>query len=251
MTLSGKDRIVRLLGKATPGQRVMLGILTDEQIIALEGNDSDQGTVFPWLGPVSAEDPRVATALRSLVALGLVTPSTEDGGSPIPHDDIADILITRRGTRMLFLVERELAETKRWSYSYLYEGAVLEEQISDDGFHSFAVLAIDDFGSNLADMLAPLEATEVETMLEPRRYATAEEFIAATPDMPEIADSVAVSQVTMLNAATDKAKASAVYVSPSGVFIFRMLDGMYTLSQAKRNDLVELVYAMVDDTINP
>ena len=143
-----------LLAAATADPRVVV-VLTDEELVALEGAEATTMSGAPFLD-ASGYDHSVAStvALRSLVARGHVVIEDElrepegerlDEGE-VPHRagqldrTLAGLLTLRSAPLALVNLTRRVADQTTVLMVYLFpEDGVLEEFISADGFHHFSV----------------------------------------------------------------------------------------------------------------
>jgi hypothetical protein len=249
MSMTDEERRQRVLARAELGQVTVLGTLTDEEIVALEGTTVEQLTMMPHYDVVADKRGAVQAAARSLVAHGFALPHEDRSTRVTPSDDIADVLATRRGTPVLMVIERELADTKRWSYCLFYGESVIEEQISDDGFHTFAALASVNLAQHLVGLLDPISVADDQQSGLVAQYADLDEFLVAVESMPEVAQSVAVSTLTMMQVNPDRMETAAVYISPQGAFILRMVEDRYHLSRATRQDLGQLIHDLIRNVV--
>lgn len=251
--MSETTPVMDVLGQAESGTAQVIAVLTDEQMVAAAGPSATQPTVFPWYDEQPDPEALVATATRSLVANGLVVPM--DDGSVKVAPEVESLLAVRRGTPVLLLVERETSASKRWSYSYLYDSAVLEEQVSADGFHTFVLLPTTDLGAQLVGLLDPLETAGESRELG--RFATMDDFEAGAAEIPILTEAVSVSTLTLIDGQADLARVCVVYDSPNGAAIMEggptpeAPDLPYLLNQASRDDLIVLVYRLIGDAALP
>lgn len=130
--------------------------LTDEELLALDGMPSLTMLGSPFLDAADIDfDNAAAVALRSLTARHLISrpgaPTENEGdvlsgegradGRPMQlHRRLAGVLTLRRIPEGMVIARRTLdAGTSVLAHYFYPDGAVLEEFVSADGFHHFAV----------------------------------------------------------------------------------------------------------------
>ena len=136
-----------------------IGVFTDEELTALDGVAHEQMVPMPWLeSSRETVDPSTAAAIamRGLLARRFVVPAElmreswadldEDDGVLYAVDPVQGILTLRRTASRLLTLQRLVSEQRHTIVQYLFDGhdAVLEEEISADGYHHFFILPYDD-----------------------------------------------------------------------------------------------------------
>ena len=135
-----------------------LGSFTDEEITALDGLSTEQIVPTPWLSGNAEEVPTdiaASVALRSLIARRLVLPAEllaesweELGDDPrrlYAADPLQGILTLRRTASAVTTLQRVVEGQTHHLVHYAYgTGGVLEEEITQDGFHHFCILPAED-----------------------------------------------------------------------------------------------------------
>lgn len=130
------------------------GIFTDEELIALDGIATDQLVPIPWItanAETISTEHAASVALRGLIARQLVLPAemlAEDwsdlGDDPrrlIAADPVQGLITLRRSASSVVSFHRVVQESSHTLIHYGYEnGRILEEEITQDGFHHFVVL---------------------------------------------------------------------------------------------------------------
>lgn len=145
-----------VLSSAEDGPR-KLGVFTDEELTALDGLELAQVVPMPWIldheGVLEARA-AASVALRGLIARRMVLPAellAEDwddlGDDPrrlYAIDPLQGILTLRRSFEALLSYQRMVAEQVHTVVQYVYgQSAVLEEEITADGYHHFSVLPLE------------------------------------------------------------------------------------------------------------
>ena len=134
----------------------VLAVLTDEELVALGGEDAVQMSGSPFLDQLeTAHEVSASIALRSLIARGLVTlddsrsepegqqlsTGTSAASRAVQLDRTLAGLMTLRGApRALMNLTRRVAEQSTAITVYVFpEGGLLEELVTADGYHHFSV----------------------------------------------------------------------------------------------------------------
>lgn len=225
-----------------------IGIFTDEDLLALDGLSQEQVVPLPWMteneDSVSTEI-AASVALRSLIARRLVIPAEllADSFEQIEGnarrmyavDPVQGILTLRRSTEALSTFQRVVEGGVHTIVHYLFdEGRALEEEITADGYHHFAVMPVaavperllvlidqDDVAGadgepfSLASSAIPTDPA-LDAMLSDTRaltvgslirrdgtmeqytfYATSERLLAACADVPDGVDPADVDDPVM------------------------------------------------------
>lgn len=191
LSVSERDMLgaLEVLQTAADEPRV-LAVLSDEEIL---GTDGEAGLGI--LGSPYLEDERIertvasATAIRSLIARGLVNPrpeGREDEGSMVIGDDdpshrvvqldrtLAGLLTLRRIPEGMVIVHRTSSNISTTLGLYLFpEDGVLEEFVAADGFHHFSVPTREVIAERLAQFVDPHGAANEDDDV---RELTAEEI---------------------------------------------------------------------------
>lgn len=157
VTITERDMLgaMEVLSTSDPDPGMLL-VLTDEEIMALDGASALEILGSPYLSQqiVDAES-SAAAALRSLSARGMVRPGTEDrenDGEVVSGDGdpeqrpvqldrrLAGVVTLRRIPEAMVTTARTLSGGSTTLAHYLFpESGVLEEFITIDGFHHFSV----------------------------------------------------------------------------------------------------------------
>lgn len=202
-----------------------LPVLTDEEIVALDGIQRDQLVALPWLAQhVEQRELLCGVALRGLLTKSLVYPVAEEGQREPTRlqasDSITGVLTLRRTGQRIVAAERTVSSGRRWLYAYIHEGAgVLEEEVDDGGVHMFTVYPLPVLAARLASFVDPDGAasgdSEARELSEAEFEALALELLGGT----EASTSIAVLGGEQLESLT-------VFTGPSSV---------HTLTAAERN----------------
>lgn len=132
--------------------------LTDEEILAIDGPDSEQVAPLPWAGPRSEEETALAAevGLRGLVTHGHL--SADEHGLDIPAD-LADALALRFDARAIVYADHSTRSAQETRVLYLHEeetgGQVLVETVNGAGVHRFTLGDLDAAATELATWGVP------------------------------------------------------------------------------------------------
>jgi hypothetical protein len=136
-----------------------LEVLTDEELTVLA---SGPGVVVtPYLDTVGEEarDAVRRTALRGLVARGLVDVPGGAGvaeGEILVREDVRSAITLREAARTVIAVARTATRGQDFWYAHLVAEVVLLEEVGPDGLHRFALARAGDLGDLLvAAAIAP------------------------------------------------------------------------------------------------
>lgn len=134
-----------------------IAVLTDEEILALDGVDTAQFVPMPFLDekvPSREERELLArTAARILMTRRDVISEVEASEAeerPLAEENLrkvtveptlTGVLFLRRSSRAVVMFERQVSEQTHRLYYYLHrDGVVLEEEVTADGVHMFTVM---------------------------------------------------------------------------------------------------------------
>lgn len=155
----------------SPASTVALEILTDEELSVLTPGPG--AVVTPYLSTVAdAERDAVRrTAMRGLVARGIVDPPSP--GDPRPtagpgdvevdlrvRQDVLSALTLRQAARRTVAVARTTATGQDFWYAHLVDEIALLEQVGTDGLHRFALGRTPALGDLLASAALHPEAAD-------------------------------------------------------------------------------------------
>lgn len=153
----------------------MLLVLTDEEIMALDGASALEILGSPYLDQDAVDaEASAAAALRSLAARGMARPGTEGrenegelvsgdgdpGQRPVQLDrSVAGVVTLRRIPEAMVTTARTLSGGSTTLAHYFFpEAGVLEEFITIDGFHHFSVPSLDSVPERIRRFVDPFEA---------------------------------------------------------------------------------------------
>lgn len=215
------------LAKAKPGEVVGIVMLTDEEVMVLDGLQNEQLVPTPWLEQQEGADKELMgrVALRSLLAREMAIPEENpaDGSVKVrAHPGITGPLVLRRAGRAIVSLERTTSQGKQWVFCYVHEedgaATVLEEEITGSGQHGFSVYPREYLGERLQFFLDP---TDAATLNGRTRTVSAAELEQAARTMPELNEAVAVSILTGIVKGRDRLVNLSVYAGPHGVHVVR------------------------------
>lgn len=178
VTITERDMLgaMEVLATSDPDPGMLL-VLTDEEIMALDGASALELLGSPYLSQnvVDAES-SAAAALRSLSARGMVRPGTEDrenegeivsgdgdpGQRPVQLDRrLAGVVTLRRIPEAMVTTARTLSGGSTTLAHYFFpEAGVLEEFITLDGFHHFSVPALGSVPERIQRFVDPFQAAD-------------------------------------------------------------------------------------------
>lgn len=195
LSVSERDMLgaLEVLQTAADEPRV-LAVLSDEEILGTDGEAGLGILGSPYLDAESVERTSAsATAIRSLIARGLVNPrpeGREDEGSMVIGDadpsrrvvqldrTLAGLLTLRRIPEGMVIVHRTSSDISTTLGLYLFpEGGVLEEFVAADGFHHFSVPTREALAERLAQFVDPHGAANEDDEV---RELTAEQIASDT-----------------------------------------------------------------------
>ncbi|MCB7135733.1 hypothetical protein [Cellulosimicrobium marinum] len=217
------------LARVVPGEATSVGVLTDEEVVVLDGLQHEQLVPTPWLDAQEGADRTLVgrVALRSLLARGLVVPGGGDGtdaggGEDVSIEAVPEItgpLVLRRTAGAILSAERVTSGGRHWVFAYVHEdGCVLEEEVSRSGHHSFVVYPLDHLGERLVPFLDPQRSAVLDGR---ERRLDAAELRAGAPTTPGLATAVAATTLSAVRAGSDELVNVTVYAGPDGVFALR------------------------------
>ncbi|WP_232548746.1 hypothetical protein [Propioniciclava soli] len=147
-------------------------VLTDEEIVALDGLQNEQPSPTPWL---DAQDLTAAQlggiALRGLIARSMVAlgPAEAADGSPTGElrltacREITGVLMLRRTAQTVLHLSREGDAGARWVFAYAHHGrGVLIEDVDPNGLHAFGATTAAGAAEYLRALANPEDAPGAE-----------------------------------------------------------------------------------------
>ncbi len=188
--------IAELRDRAEAG-RVVVIALTDEEITALDGPETDQVAPRPWYDEQDEQTREAAcvVALRGLAARGIALPSQVDSNGDVTMslpDDVHAALAMRRAASVIVVAHQRL-ETGMQARVLYGQGRrlVLEEHVSGGGLHTFSVAPLDDVVGGLVALVDPEgRAGDADG---PRRTLTLREVAAGQDGLGELGDTRCVT----------------------------------------------------------
>lgn len=214
------------LAKTKDGEAVGIVLLTDEEVMILDGLENEQLVPTPWLSSQEGVDKALVgrVALRSLLAREMAFPDeAADGSVKVrAHPGITGALVLRRAARAIVSLERTTTQGKQWVFAYLHEedgvATVLEEEITGSGQHGFSVYPRAYLGERLQSFLDPTDAALMSGRTE---TLSAVELQEKAANMPQLNEAVAVSILTGIVKGRDQLVNMTVYAGPHGVHVVR------------------------------
>jgi hypothetical protein len=216
------------LAQANDGEVVSVVMLTDEEVMILDGLEHEQLVPTPWIDAQGDADRSLMgrVALRSLASREMVLPAGTDAEGRVTaikaHPGITGPLVLRRSAQKILSAERTSSNGKDWLFAYVHHedgrSTVLEEEITGEGRHAFSVYPEALLGERFEKFFDPTGAALLGTA--PRTYSAAE-LEAAIPGMLQLKEAVAVSIVSGVARGSDKLLNASVYAGPHGVHVVR------------------------------
>jgi hypothetical protein len=188
--------IAELRARAEDG-RVVVIALTDEELTALDGPETDQVAPRPWYEEQDEQTRQAAcvVALRGLAARGIALPSQVAANGDVTialPDDVHAALAMRRAASAI-VVAHQRVETGMQARVLYGQGPrlVLEEHVSGGGLHTFSVAPLDDAVDELVALVDPNgTAGDADG---PRRTLTLGEVAAGQDGLGELGDTRCVT----------------------------------------------------------
>ncbi len=188
--------IAELRARAEDG-RVVVIALTDEELTALDGPETDQVAPRPWYDEQDVQTRHTAcvVALRGLAARGIALPSqvAADGGVTLALPDDVHAALAMRRAASVIVVAHQRVETGMQARVLYGQGQrlVLEEHVSGGGLHRFSVAPLDEAAADLAVLVDPEgRAGDADG---PRRTLTLSQVAAGQEGLGELGDTRCVT----------------------------------------------------------
>lgn len=209
---------VGLIGRGRTGVETV-AVLTDEELLALDGVGTPQLTAMPFLDQHAEDEasqvPLARTAMRSMMTRKEVVSEVESAEfeqRPLADDKLLSVavdptilgaLVLRRTSRLIIWFEREISVQTHRLYYYPHEDAVLEEEVTADGVHMFSVMPRESVAPRVGHLVDQLEVGGEDG--EPKTLA-----VDTMEDDPEIgarlAETRALTVGTMVSRTEEVAK---------------------------------------------
>lgn len=217
------DAALAVLADVTDSPREVV-ILTDEEVVALDGLQNEQLAPTPWLDAQELTREQLGgIALRGLIARRLVAlgPTLTPDGTPTgdyeltAEQSITGALMLRRTAQTLVRMERSSNAGDRWLFAYVHrDRGVLIEDVDPNGLHVFGATTIPGAVEYLRAIANFSDAAGAAS--EPIGYTSAEfEALTAVPEPCEGAEGV--SRIAVVNHGSDDVQAAVVYAGPTKV----------------------------------
>lgn len=232
---SDLEAALAVLGRAAVPPTEAL-VLTDEEIVALDGLQHSQVVPTPWFDTQEVE-PNVlaAIALRGLTARRLVRLNhlEDDDGVATGQvmlsatEEITGVLMLRRTAQDVVRLERRSASGSRWVYAYAHQGrGVLLEDIDPDGLHLFGVTTPEGARDYLGSVANPYDAEGVAG--ESEWYSEAE-FEALENVPAPFAGAETAALVTGFTHGSEDVRTTVLYAGPErlGMLVSDEAGGAY------------------------
>ncbi len=247
-TQQDADAALAVLAGVTDTPREVI-ILTDEEVVALDGLQNEQLVPTPWLDAQEiTRDQLGGIALRGLIARKLVAlgPTFTPDGQPTGEYDltaeqsITGALMLRRTAQTLVRMDRSSNAGDRWLFAYVHRGrGVLIEDVDPNGLHVFGATTIAGAVEYLRSIANFSDAPG--TPSPPIRY-TATEFESLTTVPEPFEGAEGISKLAIVNHGSDDVQAAVVYGGPSKLgLLVPDVAGYYEASGITDARLIELL----------
>lgn len=221
--------------------------LTDEELAVL--GHAEGPAVTPYLADLTGavRDQALATALRGLLARGIVSSPGGDGAPELQGDrvdldllvrqDVLSVLTLRRAAGTVVAVARTGATVQDFLYAHVVAEFVLVEQVGTDGHHRFSLGRAADLGDLLVGAVLHPEAASGAadapvTLSVPAGDVSGPAAVAVTPPalMAQLGAAHLRSDVTVLRAGADVAPGGpgellGLFTGPRGCWVARTAAG--------------------------
>lgn len=190
-----------------------LPVLTDEEIVALDGIDQHQAVELPWLSQHPDQKELLCNvALRSLLSKGFAIPLVADGDT-VPSnlgatEEITGIMALRRLGERVVTAELTKESDKVWLYGYVHDDKVLEELVDSSGSHTFTVVDRAEFPARIMELA---NAAKVQSADEATRKLTGPEFEKLAPQV--LGSTLGVTMIRAISLSVSTFSALTIYTS--------------------------------------
>ena len=213
-------------------------ILTDEEVVALDGLQNEQLAPTPWLDAQQlTRDDLGGIALRGLIARKMValgpvlTPEGEPTGdyALTAEATITGTLMLRRTAQTVVRMERTSNAGTRWLLCYAHrDHGVLIEDVDPNGLHVFGATTVAGAAEYLRSIANFADAPGVQTA--PLSYTQAEFEALETAPEP-FADAEGASTFAVVHHGVDGLESGVVYAGPQKVGLLSpQADGTFVAS---------------------
>jgi hypothetical protein len=227
-------------------------VLTDEELVALDGLQHEQVVPTPWLDAQPFDRHSLGgIALRGLVARGQVLLAT-DPGDPSGFgftsvEPITGTLMLRRTSATLLRCERTTAAGDAWLFAYVHDGAgVLLEAVEVNGLHEFFAATLPAAANAIEAFANPLGAAGAPGAAVTRPAA---DFENLTAGVPGFAATTAVTSVLAVTVADPEPQGCVIYAGPDVVGELSPVpndpENRLTASPKTRADLLRSIEALL------
>ena len=191
----------------------VLPVLTDEEIVALDGLEQHQAVELPWLSQHQDQKELLCNvALRSLLSKGHAFPLVAEGQT-VPSrlgatDEITGVLTLRRLGERVVSVQLTKENDKVWLYGYVHEDKVLEELVDSSGSHTFTVVNRADFPVRIMELANSAGARSSD---EDPQDLSGPEFEELAPQV--LAETLGVTVITAISLTESSFRGLTIYAS--------------------------------------
>ncbi len=190
-----------------------LPVLTDEEIVALDGIDQHQAVELPWLSQhMDQKELLCNVALRSLLSKGFAFPLVAEGDT-VPSklgatEEITGVIALRRLGERVVAVELTKETDKVWLYGYIHDDKVLEELVDSSGSHTFTVVDRSEFPARIMELA---NAAKVQSADGDTRKISGPEFEKLAPQV--LGSTLGVTVIRAISLSLSTFSALTIYAS--------------------------------------
>ncbi len=226
-------------------------VLTDEEVVALDGLQHAQLVPTPWLDAQEiSRDQLGGIALRGLIARAMVAlgPKAGPDGQPtgeldlVANTAITGTLVLRRTAQRLVRVEKRSNAGVRWLFAYVHDDGVLIEDIDPNGLHGFGVTTPAGAAAFLRAATNDYDAAGTAT--DTLTYSTPE-FEALTDEPAPFAGAETAAVFGGYRFGSESAQAGVIYAGPERVGLLVDHEGTFRARGITDADLHALFAGLI------
>lgn len=225
-----------------------LAVLTDADLLALDGPDATAVAPLPWLGGHGADARRFAAEVagRQLLARGLVGADLSGGQERVDAQRLSAVLALRTTATAYLVAEQQVTGSTQTLVAYVHtrDRSVLEETTSN-GLHRFVAAPTATVLEDITSWVLPDPGEGVDGPAEDLSLAEFEQRVTTT-----LADTRRVSVLVGVRnrPGKDRERRMTAYAMPAAAVVALPLGtGQLRLVPVSRTTLTGLVASLVGD----